>query len=80
MTAASATLDGSEVCDGAAVLNEPLGSRYPGGLLVVQDGNATPAPDGREATGFKFVDLRKVRGALGLTGTGGESGAEKVTE
>ncbi|MFH9265937.1 phytase [Streptomyces sp. NPDC017546] len=80
VTAASATLDGSEVCDGAAVLNEPLGSRYPGGLLVVQDGNATPAPDGREATGFKFVDLRKVRGALGLTGTGGDSGAEKVTE
>ncbi|MFI7085449.1 phytase [Streptomyces anulatus] len=80
VTAASATLDGSEVCDGAAVLNEPLGSRYPGGLLVVQDGSATPAQDGREATGFKFVDLRKVRGALGLTGTGGKTGAEKVTE
>ncbi|WP_030579376.1 phytase [Streptomyces anulatus] len=69
VTAASATLDGSEFCDGAAVLNEPLGSRYPGGLLVVQDGNATPAQEGREATGFKFVDLRKVRGALGLTRT-----------
>ncbi|MFJ6612872.1 phytase [Streptomyces sp. NPDC091289] len=67
VTAASATLDGSEACDGAAVLNEPLGSTYPGGLLVVQDGNATPAQAGREATGFKFVDLRKVRGALGLT-------------
>ncbi|OCC07733.1 phytase [Streptomyces sp. PTY087I2] len=67
VTAASATLDGSEACDGAAVLNEPLGSRYPGGLLVVQDGNATPAEEGREATGFKFVDLRKVRSALGLT-------------
>ncbi|MFB7227981.1 phytase [Streptomyces fimicarius] len=67
VTAASATLDGSEACDGAAVLNEPLGSRYPGGLLVVQDGEATPAQEGREATGFKFVDLRKVRGALGLT-------------
>lgn len=80
VTAASATLDGSEVCDGAAVLSEPLGSRYPGGLLVVQDGSATPAQDGREATGFKFVDLRKVRGALGLTGTGGKTGAEKVTE
>ncbi|WP_329158188.1 phytase [Streptomyces anulatus] len=80
VTAASATLDGSEVCDGAAVLSEPLGSRYPGGLLVVQDGSATPAQDGREATGFKFVDLGKVRGALGLTGTGGKTGAEKVTE
>ncbi|MFF0507795.1 phytase [Streptomyces fimicarius] len=67
VTAASATLDGSEACDGAAVLNEPLGRRYPGGLLVVQDGDATPAQAGREATGFTFVDLRKVRGALGLT-------------
>ncbi|MFH9294099.1 phytase [Streptomyces sp. NPDC017520] len=80
VTAASATLDGSEVCDGAAVMHEPLGSRYPGGLLVVQDGSATPAQDGREATGFKFVDLRKVRGALGLPGAGGQTGAEKVTE
>ncbi|MFJ9886099.1 phytase [Streptomyces sp. NPDC091287] len=74
VTAASATLDGSEVCDGAAVRSEPLGSRYPGGLLVVQDGSATPAQDGREATGFTFVDLRKARGALGLTSTGGKTG------
>lgn len=66
MTAASATLDGSEECDGAAAVNQPLGRRYWGGLLVVQDGRAPPAQDGREATGFKFVDLRKVRGALGL--------------
>lgn len=63
--AASDTLDGSEECDGAAVLNEPLGARYPRGLLVVQDGHETPAvPDGeggdREATGFKFVDLGAV--------------------
>ncbi|WP_443043806.1 phytase [Streptomyces sp. NBC_00306] len=62
---ASATLDGSEVCDGAAVMNEPLGRRYPRGLLVVQDGQETPAaPDGeggeRETTGFKFVDLGAV--------------------
>ncbi|MFJ6804530.1 hypothetical protein ACIQRK_00565 [Streptomyces anulatus] len=40
----------------------------------------SPAQDGREATGFTFVDLRKVRGALGLTGTGGKTGAEEVTE
>lgn len=63
--AASATLDGSEECDGAAILNEPLGARYPRGLLVVQDGHETPAaPDGeggeRAATGFKFVDLGAV--------------------
>lgn len=69
--AASATLDGSEECDGAAVLNSPLGSRYPNGLLVVQDGHETPeVPDGeggtRTATGFKFVDLGDVVDAADL--------------
>jgi 3-phytase len=69
--AASATLDGSEECDGAAVLNAPLGSRYPNGLLIVQDGHETPeVPDGeggtRTATGFKFVDLRAVVDAADL--------------
>ncbi|MEU2212080.1 phytase [Streptomyces hygroscopicus] len=66
--AASATLDGSEECDGAAVLNAPLGSRYPNGMLVVQDGHETPeVPDGeggtRTATNFKFVDLGDVMDA-----------------
>ncbi|MGW0551378.1 phytase [Streptomyces altiplanensis] len=59
VTSASQTLDGSEECDGAAVLNAPLGTKYPRGLLVVQDGHNTSA-DGegdRESTGFKFVDL-----------------------
>ncbi|MFF5187358.1 phytase [Streptomyces sp. NPDC000345] len=69
--AASATLDGSEECDGAAVLNAPLGSRFPDGLLVVQDGHETPeVPDGegdvRTATGFKFVDLGYVVDAADL--------------
>lgn len=69
--AASATLDGSEECDGAAVLNAPLGSRYPDGLLVVQDGHDTPGgPDGRggtrTATGFEFVGLGDVVDAAGL--------------
>ncbi|MDQ0746039.1 3-phytase [Streptomyces africanus] len=69
--AASATLDGAQECDGAAVLNAPLGSRYPNGLLVVQDGHETPeAPDGeggtRTATGFKFVDLGEVVDATDL--------------
>lgn len=64
VTAASATLDGSEECDGAAVLNAPLGRRYPNGLLVVQDGDETPQSDDRTATGFKFVDLADVMDAL----------------
>ncbi|MEW2418442.1 phytase [Streptomyces sp. NPDC046866] len=64
ITAASAVLDGSEVCDGAAALNAPLGTRYPHGLLVVQDGQETPADGDREATGFKFVDLGEVLHAI----------------
>ncbi|MGX8903703.1 phytase [Streptomyces netropsis] len=64
ITAASTVLDGSEVCDGAAALNAPLGTRYPRGLLVVQDGQETPADGDREATGFKFVDLGEVLGAV----------------
>ncbi|GAA3398604.1 phytase [Streptomyces roseoviridis] len=64
VTAADAVLDGSEECDGAAALNAPLGSRYPNGLLVVQDGHANPEDGERDATGFKFVDLGEVLGAL----------------
>ncbi|MGW0119916.1 phytase [Streptomyces sp. NPDC003327] len=64
IAAASATLDGSEVCDGAAALNAPLGTRYPNGLLVVQDGEETPGDGDREATGFKFVDLGHVVDAI----------------
>ncbi|MFD9903766.1 phytase [Streptomyces sp. NPDC059063] len=64
VTPASAALDGSEECDGAAVLNRPLGARYPHGLLVVQDGHDAPGDPERPSTNFKFVDLGKVRDAL----------------
>ncbi|MFE0883300.1 phytase [Streptomyces rochei] len=64
VSAASASLDGSEECDGADVLAEPLGDRYPNGLLVVQDGHMAPQDGDREATGFKFVDLADVLEAL----------------
>ncbi|QNS02661.1 phytase [Streptomyces xanthii] len=64
ITAASATLDGTEESDGAAVLNEPLGTKYPHGLLVVQDGDDKPGETGRDATDFKFVDLKPVLVAL----------------
>ncbi|MEU6803605.1 phytase [Streptomyces neyagawaensis] len=69
--AATPTLDGVQECDGAAILNAPLGRRYPRGLLVVQDGQETPAvPHGdggtRTATGFKFVDLGDVVDAADL--------------
>ncbi|MFI1466329.1 phytase [Streptomyces wuyuanensis] len=65
ITAASAALDGSEESDGAAVLNAPLGAKYPKGLLVVQDGHDTPGDGDREATGFKFVDLGAVMKRVG---------------
>ncbi|MFI6639836.1 phytase [Streptomyces sp. NPDC050504] len=61
---APAALDGSEECDGAAVLNQPLGAKYPNGLLVVQDGHDAPGDQDRPATNFKFVDLGKVLDAL----------------
>ncbi|MCX4825355.1 phytase [Streptomyces sp. NBC_01142] len=64
VTAATQSLDGSEECDGAAVLNAPLGKKYPRGLLVVQDGHDTPAQGEREATGFKFVDLGDVMDSI----------------
>ncbi|MEV0253720.1 phytase [Streptomyces sp. NPDC050732] len=64
VTPAGGTLDGSEECDGAAALNEPLGPKYPNGLLVVQDGHDAPGDGDRPATNFKFVDLGKVMTSL----------------
>ncbi|MFD5070556.1 phytase [Streptomyces sp. NPDC058369] len=64
ITAATATLDGSEECDGAAALNEPLGRRYPNGLLIVQDGHDVPGDGDRPSTNFKFVDLGEVVDAI----------------
>ncbi|MEF3116808.1 phytase [Streptomyces chrestomyceticus] len=64
VTAASAALDGSEECDGAAALAAPLGAKYPKGLLVVQDGHDTPEDTERPSTGFKFVDLGDVLKAV----------------
>ncbi|MEU2119908.1 phytase [Streptomyces sp. NPDC016459] len=62
--AAHSALDGSEECDGAAALNAPLGTKYPRGLLVVQDGHDAPADGDRAATNFKFVDLGTVLDTL----------------
>ncbi|MFI7102550.1 phytase [Streptomyces sp. NPDC050161] len=64
VAAASGALDGSEECDGAAVLNEPLGDAYPHGLLVVQDGHDAPGDPERPSTDFKFVDAGDVLDAV----------------
>jgi 3-phytase len=46
-------VDGAEHCDGAAVVSTPLPG-YPHGLLVVHDGENTPAE--RPSTNFKYLD------------------------
>ncbi|MGW6980524.1 phytase [Streptomyces sp. NPDC054932] len=63
--------DGAQESDGAAVTSAPLGRKFPGGLLVVQDGHNTPATTGsdgetRTDTDFKFVDLRLLKRAARL--------------
>ncbi len=65
------TVDGVEQCDGADVVAAPIGSNYPMGLLVVQDGNALPGvlveDDGEfenGATNFKLVSWESVETAL----------------
>ncbi|MEW2174853.1 phytase [Streptomyces sp. NPDC005406] len=67
--AGAGAIDGSEECDGAAVLNAPLGDAYPNGLLVVHDGFNAPDVTGEDGevrtdTNFKFVDWDDVDDAL----------------
>lgn len=67
--AANGRFDGTEESDGAAVLNTGLGSRFPNGILVVQDGLNTPAEqnrdgDARDNTNFKFVRWESVARSL----------------
>lgn len=63
-------IDAVEECDGAAISTSTFGGAWPGGLLVVQDGNDLPsvlAEDDGEienvASSFKFVGYADVRAA-----------------
>jgi 3-phytase len=56
-------VDGSSDCDGLAIAPVPLGSRFPGGLAVVQDGDDTPAG---ESSDFKFVPWDRIARGLRL--------------
>ncbi|MDG9717193.1 phytase [Streptomyces sp. DH24] len=60
----SAATDGVQHSDGSTVVNVPLGTRYPKGLLVTHDGEATPADGDREGTNFKLVRWDAVAGAF----------------
>ena len=68
---ANGGVDSVEESDGADVINLPLGPAFPGGLLVVQDGDNEPRvlveDDGELeniATSFKFVPWQSVAGAF----------------
>lgn len=67
----SGPIDQANESDGADVMNVPLGSRFPSGLLVVQDGANDPqvvAEDDEElenrSTNFKFVPWESVANAF----------------
>jgi len=59
-----ASVDGAQHSDGAAVVSVPLGRAFPGGLLVVHDGENTGPDADRESTNFKYVDWRAVSRVL----------------
>lgn len=63
-------IDAVEECDGAAISTNTFGGIWPGGLIVVQDGNDLPAVLGEDdgeienlATAFKFLGYADVRAA-----------------
>lgn len=55
--------DGVEATDGVDVINVPMGSQYPQGMLVTQDGKN----QSQGGTNFKFTPWPSVAAALGLT-------------
>ncbi|WP_432009986.1 phytase [Streptomyces cucumeris] len=60
----SPATDGVQHSDGSTVVNVPLGERFPQGMWVSQDGEATPADGDRESTGYKFVRWDAVASAF----------------
>ncbi|MFB7941966.1 phytase [Streptomyces sp. NPDC056049] len=60
----SPATDGVQHSDGSTVVNVPLGSAFPKGMLITHDGEATPADGDREGTNFKFTRWDAVAGAF----------------
>ena len=58
-----ASLDGGDETDGLDIVSIPLGSRFPEGLLVVQDGINTLPPARQN---FKLISWRDIARALSL--------------
>lgn len=72
------TIDGAEESDGVAIYSGPLGSAFPNGLLVMQDGSNEPQtvfpdPDDGEVQNFdqnfKLVPLERALDALDIDST-----------
>ena len=64
---AAGRIDGASETDGLAVTSQPLGVRYPDGLLIVQDGSNEPSGQHQN---FKLVSWRDVAMALALPDEG----------
>ncbi|MEW2294649.1 phytase [Streptomyces sp. NPDC006743] len=68
--AAGAAVDGSEETDGIAATGRALGTAFPHGLFVAQDGYNAPSAGGddggRTDTNYKLVDLADVLRAAGV--------------
>ncbi|MDA2813888.1 phytase [Nocardiopsis sp. RSe5-2] len=58
--AGSFSVEGVEHTDGLDVVSRPVGDDYDEGILVVQDGEAEPAPGRGDATGFAYVEWEDV--------------------
>jgi 3-phytase len=59
----SGPIDSVQESDGTAVINVPLGNRFPRGLLAVHDGDDENAR-GEDATNFKLTRWENVAGAF----------------
>jgi 3-phytase len=58
------TLDGAEETDGLEVINLPMDSRFPAGMLVVQDGFNKDSTGIDLPQNFKYIDWRDIAGSF----------------
>ncbi|MDP4709878.1 MAG: phytase [Saprospiraceae bacterium] len=63
-TQATPKTDASQETDGIEIVSCPLGSLFPSGILLVQDGKNTAPGQGRQHQNFKIIDWRDIAGAF----------------